>query len=170
MSNTVILLVGQVVLAIVILPLIAVITWLFFHRSSSRTQTPVAQLRDVSSRTVVSADEAATQQEWPSLARKMAAAWLVVAEGSGIGAYHAVGEATTVIGRSSSCDIKLTDSAISRRHASIVKQGDRFSLYDVGSTFGTEIDGKRVDLGEGVPLKHGSVICLGQTRLVFKHR
>lgn len=73
-----------------------------------------------------------------------------------------------MIGRSSSCDIKLTDSAISRRHASIVKQGDRSSLYDVGSTFGTEVNSKRVDPGEGVALKHGSVICLGQTKLVFK--
>ena len=168
MSSTVIWLASEAALVIVVIVLIVVIYCLFFHRSSAKTEDPMTQLREVNSRHVVSADEAATQERWPSLAQKMAPAWLVVAEGSGAGAHHAVGEGTTVIGRGSSCDIKLTDSAISRRHARIVKQGHSFSICDVGSTTGTEVDGKPLHPGEVVHLKNGSVISVGQTSLLFK--
>jgi len=50
MSNTVISLVGEVVLAIVILTLIAIITWLFFRRSLSYVMSVRVQLYPLTKR------------------------------------------------------------------------------------------------------------------------
>lgn len=117
---------------------------------------------------VVSSNSTEPEEEWPSVARKIAAAWLVVAEGPSKGAHHAVGEGATVIGRGSSCDIVLVDSSISRHHARILKQGDQFFIYDLHSTNGTFVDGKTVDPSRGALLTDGRVICIGQTSLMFK--
>jgi hypothetical protein len=73
----------------------------------------------------------------------------------------------TVIGRSSGCDIVLDDPNVSRRHAEIRRLGDGYSLVDLGSTNGTEVNGQRV--GE-TALMNGDVIGVGTTRLTFERR
>lgn len=73
----------------------------------------------------------------------------------------------TVIGRSSGCDIVLDDPNVSRRHAEVRRMGDGFSLVDLGSTNGTEVNGQRV--GE-TSLMNGDVIGVGTTRLTFERR
>ena len=49
-----------------------------------------------------------------------------------------------VIGRSSECDIVVGDPNVSRRHAEVRRIGRGFSLVDLGSTNGTEVNGQRV--------------------------
>jgi Protein of unknown function (DUF3662)/FHA domain len=73
----------------------------------------------------------------------------------------------TVIGRSSGSDIVLDDPNVSRRHAEIRRVGDGYSLVDLGSTNGTEVNGQRV--GE-TSLMNGDVIGVGTTRLTFERR
>ena len=107
------------------------------------------------------------QEDWPSLAREMAVAWLVVTEGPGSGAHHMLVEGTNVIGRGNSCDIVLSDPTVSRQHARLVVSGDRFVLYDLQSTSGTLVDGEEVDQSAGAPLKNGAVVRLGATSLVL---
>jgi hypothetical protein len=107
------------------------------------------------------------QEDWPSLAREMAVAWLVVTEGPGSGSHHMLVEGTNVIGRERSCDIGLSDSTVSRQHARLVVSGDRFVLYDLQSTSGTLVDGDEVDQSAGALLKDGAVVRLGATSLVF---
>jgi hypothetical protein len=76
-------------------------------------------------------------------------------------------QSVTVIGRSSGCDIVVDDPNVSRRHAEVRRLGDGYSLVDLGSTNGTEVNGQRV--GE-TSLMNGDVIGVGTTRLTFERR
>jgi hypothetical protein len=76
-------------------------------------------------------------------------------------------QGVTVIGRSSGCDIVVDDPNVSRRHAEVRRLGEGYSLVDLGSTNGTEVNGQRV--GE-TSLMNGDVIGVGTTRLTFERR
>jgi hypothetical protein len=73
----------------------------------------------------------------------------------------------TVIGRSSECDIVLGDPNVSRRHAEIRRMGRGYSLVDLGSTNGTEVNGQRVT---ETSLMNGDVIGVGTTQITFERR
>ncbi|HYE99876.1 MAG TPA: adenylate/guanylate cyclase domain-containing protein [Planctomycetota bacterium] len=68
------------------------------------------------------------------------------------------------IGRTPENDIELKDSLISRRHTSIVKKGDRWVVYDLGSSNGTFVNRERI---ESKPLEDGDVIRIGDSELLF---
>jgi adenylate cyclase len=68
------------------------------------------------------------------------------------------------IGRTPENDIELKDSLISRRHTSIVRKGDRFMVYDLGSSNGTFVNREKI---ESKPLENGDVIRVGETELFF---
>ncbi len=73
----------------------------------------------------------------------------------------------TVIGRSSECEIPLEDPNVSRRHAEIRRIGEGYSLVDLGSTNGTEVNGQRI---QETALMNGDVIELGTTSITFERR
>jgi hypothetical protein len=73
----------------------------------------------------------------------------------------------TVIGRSSECDIVVGDPNVSRRHAEVRKIGRGYSLVDLGSTNGTEVNGQRVT---ETSLMNGDVIGVGTTQITFERR
>jgi pSer/pThr/pTyr-binding forkhead associated (FHA) protein len=58
-------------------------------------------------------------------------------------------------------------SRVSRRHAIIQWRNDRPYLEDLGSGFGTRINGKMMLLGQAVPLKPGDHIWLGGCVLAY---
>ena len=70
----------------------------------------------------------------------------------------------TVIGRSRDCDIQVTDTNVSRQHAELLHEGDRYWLVDLGSTNGIEAGGKRV---QRLELEDGTRFTVGSTELVF---
>jgi serine phosphatase RsbU (regulator of sigma subunit)/pSer/pThr/pTyr-binding forkhead associated (FHA) protein len=70
-----------------------------------------------------------------------------------------------IIGRGVESDVVLSDQLLSRRHAEIGQRAGGFYLVDLRSTNGTFINGERV-VGER-RLRHGDLIAVGQTRLVF---
>ncbi|RME70667.1 MAG: FHA domain-containing protein [Planctomycetota bacterium] len=70
----------------------------------------------------------------------------------------------TVVGRSSDCDVVLTDRKVSGRHFEIARVGRHYVLRDLGSTNGTYVNGRRVS--EGV-LRLGDEITAGLTQLLF---
>jgi len=72
-----------------------------------------------------------------------------------------------VIGRSSDCDVQLDDANVSRRHAEVRHIGDGYSLVDLGSTNGTEVNGQRI---QETALMNGDVIAVGTTRITFERR
>jgi FhaA, N-terminal domain/FHA domain len=77
---------------------------------------------------------------------------------------HEVTKPVTVIGRSASCDIRLGDANVSRRHAELRQQGTAYWIVDLGSTNGVEVNGTRM---EQAKLEHGDTVVLGESELVF---
>ncbi len=74
-------------------------------------------------------------------------------------------EATVVLGRSRDCDIHVADPNVSRRHAEVRPDGNgAYTLVDLGSTNGTELNGKRVSHAR---LSEGDTITIGQIELTF---
>jgi hypothetical protein len=71
---------------------------------------------------------------------------------------------SNVIGRGSESDLQLLDQGVSRRHVDVQYDGQRATVYDLGSTNGTTVNGHEV--GSHV-LRHGDVVRLGHTRMVF---
>jgi Protein of unknown function (DUF3662)/FHA domain len=70
----------------------------------------------------------------------------------------------SVLGRSRDADVQIEDPNVSRRHAEIVQEGSAYWLVDLGSTNGTEVDGKRVQRAQ---LGDGSRFTIGETTLTF---
>ena len=62
--------------------------------------------------------------------------------------------------------MELTDDAVSREHALARLDGDRVTVFDLGSRTGTTVDGNLI---AGRRLASGDVIALGHSELVFTH-
>ena len=77
---------------------------------------------------------------------------------------HEITKPVTVLGRSASCDVRLGDPNISRRHAELRQQGTSYWIVDLGSTNGVDVNGARV---ERAKLDHGDTVTLGESELVF---
>jgi pSer/pThr/pTyr-binding forkhead associated (FHA) protein len=71
-----------------------------------------------------------------------------------------------VIGRMSECDVTLSDSNVSRRHAEIRAAGTGYVLADLGSTNGTLVNGERLSAERR--LADGDIISVGGTHLRFE--
>ncbi len=69
------------------------------------------------------------------------------------------------IGRSPQCHVILEDRRSSRKHALIIKKGDKFFLQDLGSANGTLINGHKVSEEE---LHSGDEIQIGETKFTFE--
>lgn len=65
----------------------------------------------------------------------------------------------TTLGRSDSCTLPIALPTVSRLHARIELQHDRYVLFDAGSANGTFVNGKRITGGQ--QLSTGDVIWLG---------
>jgi hypothetical protein len=70
--------------------------------------------------------------------------FLYAEHGPGTGQLLPVGEGAVILGRSSSCDLRLPHASISRRHARLTRRGERLFLEDLGSQNGTFLDDDRL--------------------------
>ncbi|MDP9265513.1 MAG: FHA domain-containing protein [Chloroflexota bacterium] len=75
-----------------------------------------------------------------------------------------LGPEPLAIGRDPQNDIVLSDRRVSRRHAEIRLRLGRYTLYDLQSTNGTLVNGRRV---AEVVLSDGDRIAVGGTEMVF---
>ena len=73
--------------------------------------------------------------------------------------YLSLDQDVVTIGRSSSCDIVIPLSIVSRLHARIEQQHDRYVLLDAGSANGTFVNGVRIE--QGYQLSTNDEIWLG---------
>jgi hypothetical protein len=71
----------------------------------------------------------------------------------------------TTIGRLPNCDIVLKDKGASRQHAQIREKDGAYTLTDLGSTNGTQLNGQTVQTRQ---LRDGDRITIGSTTLDFR--
>jgi hypothetical protein len=64
-----------------------------------------------------------------------------------------------VVGRAPNCDCVLPEDCVSRRHAQVWREGDRWFLRDLGSRNGTRVNGVRVI--ERMEVRAGDRVSLG---------
>jgi FHA domain/zinc-ribbon domain len=70
----------------------------------------------------------------------------------------------TLIGRSPDCHVFLDDVTVSRRHAEIVRQDDRYEIRDLGSLNGTFVNRHRIESAE---LSADDEVQIGKYRMTF---
>ena len=70
----------------------------------------------------------------------------------------------TLIGRSPECHVFLDDVTVSRRHAEIIHEDDRYVIRDLGSLNGTFVNRRRI---ESVALSADDEVQIGKYRMTF---
>jgi pSer/pThr/pTyr-binding forkhead associated (FHA) protein len=73
-------------------------------------------------------------------------------------------EGETYIGRQNQNHIPIDDASISGRHCSIIREGRKYTLVDLGSTNGTRLNGTSVSR---LALKPKDIIQIGSVELMF---
>jgi hypothetical protein len=71
-------------------------------------------------------------------------------------------EPELLVGRASSCGLRIDQRYVSARHAVLRWTGDRWELKDLGSRNGTFVDGQRIKPGEEIPALRGTKIAFGK--------
>ena len=90
---------------------------------------------------------------------------LVVRSGGGRAGEHFLLENdSTTVGRSPDCDVFLDDVTVSRKHAELVRDGDTFTISDLGSLNGTFLNRRRIESGQ---LEDGDEVQIGKYKLTF---
>jgi pSer/pThr/pTyr-binding forkhead associated (FHA) protein len=93
---------------------------------------------------------------------------LIVRSGGGrSGESFVLDTSPTTIGRSPECAIFLDDVTVSRKHAVVTQDGDRWKLEDQSSLNGTFVNRERVDSAQ---LTDGDELQIGKYRLTFLQR
>ena len=93
---------------------------------------------------------------------------LVVRSGGGMaGQVFQPKNGRTLIGRSPDCEIFLDDVTVSRQHAELVRDGDTFTIRDLGSLNGTYVNRERI---ESTVLQDDDEVQIGKYRLTFLQR
>jgi hypothetical protein len=81
------------------------------------------------------------------------------------GTRHEIERPVLTLGRARECDIVVDDPSVSRRHAELRRQPGGFTIVDLNSTNGTQVNGKKVEQAD---VADGDRIMLGQTELRFE--
>jgi pSer/pThr/pTyr-binding forkhead associated (FHA) protein len=106
--------------------------------------------------------------EAASLADNIDGPALVVRSGGGRAgeSFEAIGD-QALIGRSPECDVFLDDVTVSRRHAELTRDGNVFTIRDLGSLNGTFVNRRRI---ESSVLEDDDEVQIGKYRMTFLRR
>lgn len=91
---------------------------------------------------------------------------LVVRRGPNAGTKYVVAGDRVRIGRHPDSEFFLDDVTVSRRHAELGRDGDRFVIKDAGSLNGTYVNDERVESAE---LTSGDEVRIGKYVIAFIH-
>ena len=91
---------------------------------------------------------------------------LVLIEKGKPGKTFALGKERVIIGRLGESDVVVNDPGVSRQHAEVRRDDDGFAISDLGSTNGTNVNGKTI--GEH-RLSDGDRITVGNSVLEFRN-
>src|SRR4029077_224531 len=78
---------------------------------------------------------------------------------------HDLSRDETVIGRHPECHIQIDSNMVSRKHARVFRDGNRFLVEDLGSGNGTTVNGVRIV--NATPLSHDDRVKLGPILIRF---
>lgn len=92
-------------------------------------------------------------------------AWLFIEEVGTPAKKHEIKGTTASIGTSYDNDVVLGDKAVSRHHAKIRLEGKKYFIYDLASTNGTRVNGRKITKKW---IKDEDHIEMGHTRMKFK--
>ncbi|MCB9535695.1 MAG: sigma 54-interacting transcriptional regulator [Myxococcales bacterium] len=98
-------------------------------------------------------------------AKRLRKSRLVVLEGPDEGRELVVAKEQVTVGRSSVCDLTLTDNSVSSQHFTVEADGNSYVLRDAGSTNGTFYGDIRI---REIFLRPGTVFRAGNTVLKFE--
>ncbi len=93
---------------------------------------------------------------------------LVFLAGPIAGRRFKLGEGEYVIGRRSDCQVFVPDMRVSRQHARLFKDGEVWTLEDLGSNNGTYVNGVRVK--HSTNLRHDDEIAIANNRIRVEAR
>lgn len=105
------------------------------------------------------ADDIATINALPA-----SSALLIALEGPNVGARFLLNADVVSVGRHPSSDIFLDDVTVSRKHASFIRDGQRFLVRDEHSLNGTYVN---MELHDEVELSDGDQVRIGKFQLTF---
>ncbi len=97
-------------------------------------------------------------------------AFLIVQRGEDIGRRFDLDNNQLTIGRGSDNDLVLNDPMVSRYHAVLKQQGNRYSLIDLGSSNPVVINDQPLEPGTPQQLTHRDVVFIGKTVFSFQNR
>ena len=89
-----------------------------------------------------------------------------VVSGPGVGRTQSLGDASVLLGRSRSADLRTDDRRLSGRHAQFERRGDRVTVTDLDSTNGTFLDGEAVVGSKAVPV--GALVETGSALVAVR--
>jgi hypothetical protein len=100
-------------------------------------------------------------------AKKQAVRRLVLSTGPHAGEQFEISRETITLGRARDNDIPLSlDKEVSRRHAVMKLEGDRYVIQDQNSLNGTFVNNQRI--GGPQPLEDGDVIFIGVSDIIYQ--
>lgn len=88
---------------------------------------------------------------------------LVFLAGPIAGRRYKLGDGEYVIGRRSDCQIFVPDMRVSRQHARLIRNGEGWTLEDLGSNNGTYINGQRLQVA--TVLRHDDEIMIANNKI-----
>ena len=89
---------------------------------------------------------------------------LVAQSGADSGKMFPLREGPNIVGRDIDADIQMSDQHVSRRHAVVTVKEDSVAVSDIGSSYGTTVNGQSL---EGTKLNIGDHVFVGQSELVL---
>ena len=74
---------------------------------------------------------------------------------------------SVIIGRDKSCDIVLDDALVSRRHAKLIRDDEKYYIEDLNSTNGTYVNNNPLLQGLKKKLHSNDELRVGNTIIIF---
>jgi len=126
--------------------------------ADTTTIIPAGQTADADSEFSTEAHQGALDALAPG------SALLVVKRGPNAGSRFLLDRDVTTAGRHPDSDIFLDDVTVSRRHAEFRREGNGYTVHDVGSLNGSYVNRERIEVAA---LAGGDEVQIGKFRLVY---